>query len=281
MPDESDIDRLYQLPLDEFTPARTELAKDADRDRKAAIKALAKPTLPAWAVNQLYWTSRKTWDALIEASNRLRSAHRAALSGKKVDLRDPDAAHRSALNAALKETNQILSRAGHPTTSSTLDAVSKTLSALPAEDVPPGRLTKPLSPAGFELFSGVKPAPRGVVLRMPDRRPSPSKEPEVRNTRAIGVAKQALREAESAVQKAESVASRHAERVERAEAALEDAEKEAAEARKAADKAAARVDAARTALDEIRRTARQAARALTDATVARDTAERRLKEAAE
>jgi hypothetical protein len=279
MPDESEIDRLYQLSLDEFTPARTELAKDADRDEKAAIKALAKPTLPAWTVNQLYWTSRKTWDALIEASNRLRSAHRAALSGKKVDLRDPDAAHRSALNSALKETTQILSRAGHPTTSSTLDAVSKTLSALPADDIPPGRLTRPLSPAGFELFSGVKPAPRGVVLRMPDRRPS--KEPEVRNTRAIGAAKQALREAESAMQKAEALASRHAERVERAEAALEEAEKEAAEARKAADKAAARVDTARTALDEVRRSARQAARALTDATVARDTAERRLKDAAE
>jgi hypothetical protein len=274
MPDESDIDRLYQLPLDEFTPARTELAKNVDRDEKAAIKALAKPTLPAWAVNQLYWTSRKTWDALIEASNRLRSAHRAALSGKKVDLRDPDAAHRSALNSALKETTQILSRAGHPTTSSTLDAVSKTLAALPADDVPPGRLTRPLSPAGFELFSGVKPAPRGVVLRMPDRRPSP----EARNTRAAAAAKQALREAEGAMQKAESLASRHAERVERAEAALEEAEKEATEARKAADKAAARADAARSALDEVRRSARQAARALTDATVARDTAERRLKE---
>jgi hypothetical protein len=279
MPDEPDIDRLYQLSLDEFTPARTELARKADGDEKAAIKALAKPTLPAWAVNQLYWTSRKTWDALIEASNRLRSAHRATLSGKKVDLRDPDAAHRSALNAALKETSGILSRGGHPATSSTLDAVSKTLSALPAEDVPPGRLTRPLSPAGFELFSGVKPAPRGVVLRMPDRRPP--KEAEPRNTRAIGAARQALREAESAVQKAESLASRHAERVERAEAALDEAEKAAAEARKAADKAAVRVDAARTALEEIRRSARQAARALTDATVARDTAERRLQDVAE
>ena len=279
MADESDIDRLYQLPLDEFTAARAELAKDADRDDKAAIKALAKPTLPAWVVNQLFWTSRKTWDALVDASNRLRSAHRAALSGKKVDLRDPDAAHRSALNAALKETNGILARAGHPATSSTLDAVSKTLAALPADHIAPGRLTKPLSPAGFELFSGVKPAARGVVLRMPDRRP---KEAEPRDTaRAIGAAKQALREAESAVQKAESLASRHAERVERAEAVLEEAEKEAAEARKAAAKAEARVEAARTALDETRRSARQAARALTDATAARDSAERRLQGVAE
>ena len=59
MPDKhgADIDRLYSLPLAEFTPERNELAKrlrkDGDTDAAAAVKALKKPSVAAWAVNQV------------------------------------------------------------------------------------------------------------------------------------------------------------------------------------------------------------------------------------
>ena len=53
----ADIDRLYALPREEFTPQRDELAKrlreEGDRDGAAAVKALRKPTIAAWAVNQV------------------------------------------------------------------------------------------------------------------------------------------------------------------------------------------------------------------------------------
>jgi hypothetical protein len=280
---DSDVDGLYQLPLEQFTAARTALAKESGSDDASRIRALAKPTLPAWAVNQVFWTARDKYDTLISAAERIRSAHRAALAGKKVDLRDPDAAHRRALNAALKEAIAILERAGHPATSSTVDVISKTLAALPVDSEPPGRLTRPLTPGGFELFANVKPAAR--VLRMPDRRPAeparsaPTDEQKRESQeRRRTAARETLRAAESSLRKAEGEASRHAERTERAQAALAEAEREEREARRVFEKAEARVEAARTALDEVRRNAQRAARALTDRTAERDAADRRLRE---
>jgi hypothetical protein len=282
---DSDVDGLYQLPLEEFTAARSALAKESGRDEAPRIRALAKPTLPAWAVNQVYWTARDKYDALVSAAERLRSAHRAALAGKNVDIRDADDAHRRALNAAIKEAGTILQRAGHPTTSSTMDQLSKTLAALPADGIPPGRLTRPLAPGGFELFAGVRPGAR--VLRMPDRRPAerePVKSPEDKKKdererqRAAAAAREALREAEAGVRKAEGTATRQAERVGRAEEAVAEAERQEREARRGLEKAETRTEAARTALAEVRRGAQRAARELTDATVDRDAADRRLRD---
>ena len=59
---ETDIDQLYQLPLEEFTSARNTLARTAGADA-AEVRKLAKPPLAAWAVNQLYWKRREVYDA--------------------------------------------------------------------------------------------------------------------------------------------------------------------------------------------------------------------------
>jgi hypothetical protein len=48
--DDPSVDRLYELPLDEFVAARDALAKER---KDPAVKKLRKPTVPAWAVNQL------------------------------------------------------------------------------------------------------------------------------------------------------------------------------------------------------------------------------------
>ena len=57
-PLDDQIDRLYQLPLDEFTSARNALAKEAGPEA-AAIKRLEKPNTAAWAINQLFWKDRE------------------------------------------------------------------------------------------------------------------------------------------------------------------------------------------------------------------------------
>src|SRR5439155_7398313 len=53
---DAEVEALYGLPLDEFTRARDALAKERTRagDKAAAadVKALRKPSLTAWALNQ-------------------------------------------------------------------------------------------------------------------------------------------------------------------------------------------------------------------------------------
>ena len=54
---ETEIDRLYGLPLAEFTKERDALARrlraDNRRDDAATVAELRKPVLAAWVVNQL------------------------------------------------------------------------------------------------------------------------------------------------------------------------------------------------------------------------------------
>jgi hypothetical protein len=162
------IDALYQLPLNEFTPARNALAKELKR---ADIKALVKPSAPAWAVNQLYWRDRAAYDRLVRAATSLRTEHRKLLGGKSSDIREAERTHREAIRDAIDSIRAIMSDAGQPLTAATLTAVQETLEALPSDDAP-GRLTKPLKPLGFEALSGMtirptlrivdKPAPRAA-----------------------------------------------------------------------------------------------------------------------
>src|SRR5262245_59519642 len=86
-----DIDALYKLPLTEFTASRNALAgrlkkagRTEDGDR---VKALVKPSGPAWAVNQLYWQQRQLFERLIDSGDRLRKAQASKLAGRSGDIR--------------------------------------------------------------------------------------------------------------------------------------------------------------------------------------------------
>src|SRR3954471_18709132 len=115
---ESAIDRLYQVPLGEFVSARNALAKESGTDA-AAIRALQKPSLSAWAVNLLYWRRRDIYDDLIGRAQDLRATHDATLRGKRVDLRGASRAHEQAVEAALKATLALLAEDGLPATDAT------------------------------------------------------------------------------------------------------------------------------------------------------------------
>jgi hypothetical protein len=163
------IDELYQLSPGEFTAARNALAKTVASDDKVRVRALRKPSVPAWAVNQLYWRDRRTWDDLIKAAEQLRSAHRAALRGRASDLRQADAEHREALAKAIKQTMALAAEGGHPANAALKEAVMRTLQSLPA-DIEAGRLDAPLTPAGFGVLEGVTPAP--TKLRIVEKKPA-------------------------------------------------------------------------------------------------------------
>jgi hypothetical protein len=169
-PDDARVDQLYQLPLDQFTGARNALAKEL---KQPAIKDLEKPSLAAWAVNQLFWKQRRTYDRLTDTGQRLRAEHRKLLTGKSADIRPAEQAHREAVRAALDTIKSVLNEGGHATTEATLTAVQETLEALPSDD-PPGRLVKPLKPRGFEALAGIGPQASGARLQASDARPRAS-----------------------------------------------------------------------------------------------------------
>ena len=92
-------DDLYGLPLDEFTPARDALAKElrqaGRRDAADEVKALRKPSVSAWAVNQAARRRPQDVKALVKAGDELRKAQRQAVSGRAAGgLREATAAHR-------------------------------------------------------------------------------------------------------------------------------------------------------------------------------------------
>ena len=62
------------------------------------MKALAKPSVTAWAVNQLYWQHREEFDRLIATGQRFRQAQTSGRSGKVADMREALDARRQALS---------------------------------------------------------------------------------------------------------------------------------------------------------------------------------------
>jgi hypothetical protein len=162
-PDNARVDQLYQLPLDQFTGARNTLAKEL---KQPAIKDLEKPSIAAWAVNQLYWQERRTYDRLTATAEQLRAEHRLLLTGKSADIRAAEQTHREAVRAALDTVKRLLQEGGYAATEATLTAVQETIEALPSDDAP-GRLVKPLKPRGFEALAGLPQAPGGSRPQAP------------------------------------------------------------------------------------------------------------------
>jgi len=170
------IDDLYQQPLDAFVTARNALAKTLTGDEAKRIRALVKPTIVPWAVNQVYWQARPTYDKLIKSGERLRGAQIASLEGRRgTDVREAGDAHRSALTDAVKAAERIAAAVGANPSADALMRTFETLSLASEPPEPPGRLTKPLQPSGFEALAGVTPAARPAATGV--ARPFQGREP--------------------------------------------------------------------------------------------------------
>jgi hypothetical protein len=263
----TDLDRLYRLPLEEFTAARNALAKTAGTSA-GPIRALVKPPLAAWAVNQLYWHDRRKWDALIEASENQRRANKAVLAGRSGDVRAAGQVHDEAVQEALKATLDILTRDGHPATDATRQAILNTLRALPGDD-PPGRLTKTLQPGGFEMLAGFSIATAAKDTKATKDQKA-AKEPKEHaqskaDAKALTQAREAAASAERALKDAEQAVRRHEFEIARATRDEERAEKS--------------VGQARAAIDEAKKAFASAERELAEATGRREAAEAAAKKA--
>jgi len=209
-------DHLYGLPLDEFTRARDELAREirqeGDAARAAEIKQLRKPSVPAWVVNRLARQRELDMQRLVKAGEQLAGAQAGAMRGESGDAflrarRD----EQHALEALAEGAKEILAEAGRG--AAALDRVLATLRAGSlTEDgralLKSGRLTEELEPPGFEALAGLAPPPNAAESKRPSRS-------EVR--RRIRDLQQELRKAETHAAAAERRADQLREELEAAE----------------------------------------------------------------
>ena len=207
-------DRLYGLPLEEFTRERDAAARalkaDGRSDDAAEVKALRKPTAAAAAANSLVREHRADVDRFLEANSSLRDAQ---LSGKG-DLDAATSQQRQALERLIRKGGEQVRQS---LTAAAVDDEAAT-------ELLAGRLVRELEPRGFgTLLAHAPPAGRAPKRKPATKPPKPEVDPKAR---------EALREAE-----AKLVARLGEER---------EAERQLAKARRA-------VETARTAVERARR----------------------------
>jgi hypothetical protein len=235
---------LYALPRDEFIPARTELArrlKEAGRsDEAAQVAKLRKPTVSAWAVNQLARGEAKTLGELVEAGERLKKAQR---SGK--DLRTAAAERRRLIDRLVRSASAILKGAGHGDSPATIQGVAHSLEAIATDtdaldQIRRGVLEKELpAPAGFGELAGLQIVTSGKTTE--EARPSKARKPTKVDQRAREKVDRLSGQAEQAEEEARSLAEAAAKAERAAIRARNDAQRaedRATKARERADKAA-------------------------------------------
>jgi hypothetical protein len=241
-----ELDRLYHGPLEEFTPARNELAKSLRSDGKAEaadwVKGLTKPSRAAWLVNQL--SVRKTDEIaeLLEAGRELRAAQEEMLAGSadRDQLREAARREQRTVDSLLR-TAEALGRE-HGVGQQVLTKVGETLQAASsdpevAEAIEAGRLTREQRAAGVGLVGPATPAkPKAKTARAKEKE---EKERRDRQQRA-----KRRKEGERKLGTAEKRLEREQAKLERAREAVEEAEQRV-------HKAELDASAARRALEEI------------------------------
>jgi hypothetical protein len=152
---EAVADELYQQDPASFTSRRdaqvAAARQEGDRPAAAAIKALKRPSPPAWAVNLLARTSPDEVDALGDLGARLREAQ-ATLSGE--ELRALTRERHKFIVGLARQARTLAADHGHPLSPTAGRQVEDTLNAALADPeaavaVASGRLVRSLEHAGM------------------------------------------------------------------------------------------------------------------------------------
>jgi hypothetical protein len=206
---EEELDRLYALPLNEFTAARDELAKrlraDGERDLADEVKGLRKPTVAVWLVNQLAHEREMDVKRLLKAGEALGKAQASAKGFAEARSDEQHALER--LASAAREAGvgpQAADRAIQTLRAASLTDEGRDL-------LKRGRLTEELEPPGFEALVGM-PA---------TKRPKAKPKPPPRKNPKLKKAQERVRKLKAEAQRAEREATAAAERLAKAEAELE------------------------------------------------------------
>jgi hypothetical protein len=226
----ADLDRLYSLPLDQFTDERNALVRSlreqGKRDEAEAVKQLRKPSLPVWTANRLARERPDDARVLVTAAERLARGET-----------DADADFRSALDALARAAPGALEEAGRRPSGSLVDTVVSTLRAAAADpdaraDLLKGRLAQEPEASGFEAMRGAAAAaPKPKREAAPQRRGGDRKRVEQARA-AVSEARARARELHKRADAAERDARAARKEAERADADVEKAEERLAAARR-------------------------------------------------
>ena len=151
---DSELDRLYSLPLDEFTSERNAIAKaakdDGADDVAKRVKALKKPSVGAWTLNQL---ARQHSDEIAELLSIRDELERA---GSPQELRDLARRRRDLVAKLSKLARSVLEESEHGASHATVEKVSQGLLAGGDDEdrelLRKGRLTREPTSSGLEAF---------------------------------------------------------------------------------------------------------------------------------
>jgi hypothetical protein len=273
---DSEIDKLYGVPLDEFVRQRDELAKrlrrEGERESAEEVKRLRKPSAGAWALNQAVRRRRKETDALLAAGERLREAHEALLTGgDPAALRDAMQEERE-LAAGLADCAEAIASETGKSGPALRERARSTLHAATVDDeareeLTKGRFVREREAVGLGPFgAGAAPAVGGRPKR--DRSATGRKAGAGRDRSGGGRAKagsdrSAAAREEAAREREEAAAREREEQLAEAEEALDEASASLEEAEELHSEASARLQEAREAVgaaEDAEREARAVAR---------------------
>ena len=245
----SDVDQLFALPLDEFTAARNALAKrlkqGGDADAADQVRALPKPSVATWTVNQLARVAPDAVRSLLNVAARVRSAQERSLQGERTadELRAAQGEEREVIRTLTRRAESVLREAGRPASGTTLERVASLLRAAAVDEpgraaLRAGRLTGDVEVSGFDAFAGMAP-------------------PKKRGRSAAGAGddlaarRRKKREAEQRRKRLEKQVRELTSRAEAAERDAARARKEADDADAAAEKLRRQADAAASELEAV------------------------------
>lgn len=168
---EEALDQLYGVEPDAFVAERKRLTrelKDAgDRQAADAVAKARKPTVAAWALNQLTRRHRRDVDLLLDAGHRLRQAQEGVVGGAdRAAFVQAQKTEREALRRLTQQASELLGGAS----AQSLSQITSTLrTAAVSEDgrelLARGRFTVPLEAEGFDVFGTLPPAPPATRSR--------------------------------------------------------------------------------------------------------------------
>jgi hypothetical protein len=290
------IDDLYRLPPDEFVAARDAAARQlrSAGDRAAAdrVRALRKPTVAAWALNQAVQEEPGPADELVAVAQDVRVAQERALTGGDATaLREAARRKRDAIQALTAAASRVLTSAGRDPRTQAV-AISSTLEAAAwdpavAAVLRAGRIAGDPVPEdtsfgfGFEAPDEIdltQPARPGVTrTRRSPRITGPSKvatkgpaSTQAARRKVVGAAQWEHEKAVQAAEKTEAAVVAAREQLATAEADVGQARKRLQTAKEAAAAAVAKLTKAREKHDANAAKAATAARALEKARRALD-----------
>jgi hypothetical protein len=230
---------LYGLPLDEFTKSRDELAKELRKGGKKEaaeeVKALGKPSVSAWMINQLARRHPPEMKALVKAGDDLRKAQRGAVSGRDPEkLLEATRSHRDRLDDLTSLARHELNAGGQ-----TLQRVAQTLRAgsidkQASKALLAGTLATDVEQAGFGPLLSEVPLPAPSRARRPAKakaapaKPKPRKAPDRTRAQVVKL-RQQLQEARKGAREERRRADAAAREAERAQKSAEKAEAQVGE----------------------------------------------------